>query len=166
MTTICLLDNSSVRQKIKRIAWQIYEYHHTESKITLYGVKDRGLELASHIAHELATIADFEVVLGSIDIDKENPLSRDIRITPALDKNEGGPVLLVDDVANTGKTLTYALKPFLEYSCSHIQTVVLVDRSYKRYPVQADFVGHSLSTTLQEHVEVRFEDDHISVHLH
>jgi len=48
----------------------------------------------------------------------------------------------------------YSLKPFLEGDVKKIRTVLLVNRDHKRYPVEADFVGITLSTTLQEHIRV------------
>jgi pyrimidine operon attenuation protein/uracil phosphoribosyltransferase len=66
-------------------------------------------------------------------------------------------ILLVDDVANTGKTMYYALKPIMEFSPKKVQIAVLVDRQHKLFPVSSDFVGLSLSTTMQEHISVVFD---------
>ena len=93
-----------------------------------------------------------------IQLDKRHPttvtLSKDIPI-------DGQTIILVDDVANSGKTLLYALKPFLQKHPSGIQTLVLVDRAHKAFPVQPDYVGLSLSTTLLEHIFVEVEKDGI-----
>lgn len=61
---------------------------------------------------------------------------------------------MVDDVANTGKTMYYALKPVMEFSPRKVQVAVLVDRQHKLFPVSSDFVGLSLNTTMQEHIRV------------
>jgi pyrimidine operon attenuation protein/uracil phosphoribosyltransferase len=66
---------------------------------------------------------------------------------------------LIDDVANSGKTLSFALKPFLEYQPKKIQTLVLVERSHKAFPVQPDYVGLSVATTIQEHIYVEVEGE-------
>ena len=70
-------------------------------------------------------------------------------------------ILLVDDVCNSGKTLLYSLKPFLDFHPTKIEILVLVDRIYKQFPVKPNFVGLSIATTLQDFIEVTVEDDEI-----
>jgi pyrimidine operon attenuation protein/uracil phosphoribosyltransferase len=74
-------------------------------------------------------------------------------------------VVLVDDVQNSGRTMMYAIKYFLQFEVQSIQTCVLVDRGHNRFPVHSDFVGLSLSTTLQEHVSVEFTENDAEVYL-
>jgi pyrimidine operon attenuation protein/uracil phosphoribosyltransferase len=74
-------------------------------------------------------------------------------------------VVLVDDVLNTGRTLIYAMVPFLAAKVKSIQVAVLVDRNHHSFPVNADYKGISLQTTLQEHVTVVMEKRKISVYL-
>jgi pyrimidine operon attenuation protein/uracil phosphoribosyltransferase len=63
-------------------------------------------------------------------------------------------IIVVDDVANSGKTMLYALQPFLRNQPKKIQTLALVDRTHKTFPVHTDYVGFALATTLQEHIFV------------
>jgi pyrimidine operon attenuation protein/uracil phosphoribosyltransferase len=72
-------------------------------------------------------------------------------------RNKG--IVLVDDVLNSGTTLVYGVKHFLEVPTTKLKTVVLVDRNHKKYPVKVDFKGISLSTSSHEHVSVVFEKD-------
>ena len=69
-------------------------------------------------------------------------------------------VIVCDDVANTGRILSYAIKPLLSVYPKKIRVMVLVDRKHKKYPVSADFVGLSLATTMQEHITVEFDNNH------
>ncbi|MEJ7769041.1 MAG: phosphoribosyltransferase family protein, partial [Chitinophagaceae bacterium] len=71
-------------------------------------------------------------------------------------------IILIDDVTNSGKTLLYALKPFLAHHPKKIQTLTLVERSHKLFPVSSDYVGISLATTLQEHIFVEVENGQVS----
>jgi len=64
---------------------------------------------------------------------------------------------LVDDVLNSGTTLMYGIKHFLDVPLKRFKTAVLVNRNHKKYPVKADFKGISLSTSINEHVEVVFD---------
>ena len=65
-------------------------------------------------------------------------------------------MVLVDDVLNSGSTLIYAIRHFLNVPLKQFKTAVLVNRNHKKYPVKADFKGVSLSTSIQEHITVEF----------
>ena len=150
-----LLDGDAVARKLTRIALQIREDNFDETRILLAGVKNRGLELAHRLQAELAVIApELEVVVDYIRMNKDNPVHDAITtgIDPMLWKDE--VVVVVDDVAHSGKTLLWALKPFMQTVPRKLQCAVLVDRSHKHYPVHADFVGLSLATMIQEQVQV------------
>jgi pyrimidine operon attenuation protein/uracil phosphoribosyltransferase len=150
-----LLDEEAVARKLTRIALQIREENFDESRILLAGVKNRGLELAQRLQAELSVIApELEVVVDYIRMNKDNPVHDEITTgqDPMLWKD--GVVVVVDDVAHSGKTLLWALKPFMQTVPRKLQCAVLVDRSHKHFPVHADFVGLSLATMIQERVEV------------
>ncbi len=66
---------------------------------------------------------------------------------------------MVDDVLNGGTTLMYAVRHFLAVPLKQLKTVVMVDRNHKKYPIKVDFKGLSLSTSLQDHIEMSFSDD-------
>jgi pyrimidine operon attenuation protein/uracil phosphoribosyltransferase len=103
--------------------------------------------------------------IHSISIDKSSPLNSE----PLIDIPDGllkdAVVVLIDDVQNSGKTMMYAIRHFLQYEVKSIQTCVLVDRGHNRFPVHSDFVGLSLSTTLQNHVSVEFTENEAEVYL-
>jgi pyrimidine operon attenuation protein / uracil phosphoribosyltransferase len=63
--------------------------------------------------------------------------------------------VLVDDVLNTGRILSYAFAALLPYSPPKVEVAVLVARNHSLFPLKPDFIGHELSTTLEEHIEVR-----------
>ncbi len=91
-----------------------------------------------------------------VKIDKKNPENP---ITTSLppDEYRGKSLVLVDDVLNSGTTLIYGVKHFLDVPLKQFKTAVLVNRNHKKYPVKADFKGISLSTSIKEHVSVIFE---------
>ena len=160
-----VLDKKQLGQKVNRIAWQVLEDNFTESEIIVAGIAKTGFLLAQRIVDVLAKISPFKIKLVKIILDKENPLS--CAIEPNLSQAElkGKVVVLVDDVLNSGMTLTYSLRPFLDSGTRKIRTVILVDRSHKRYPTAADFTGISLATTMQEHITVDLESGSDSVTL-
>lgn len=75
------------------------------------------------------------------------------------------PIVLVDDVLNSGTTLMYGVKYFLEVPLKRFKTAVLVNRNHKKYPIKADFKGISLSTSIKEHVEVVFDKKNSKAYL-
>ena len=93
-----------------------------------------------------------------IKLDKQSPLQTEVTLSPTLPL-DNRVIILADDVLNTGKTLAYSLKPFLSIPIKKLQVAVLVDRSHHRFPISADFVGYSLSTTINEHIHVELEDE-------
>ncbi len=159
-----ILTHEEIKHKTKRIAYQIYETFVDEKEVILAGIANNGFIFAEKIATELALISDLNVTLCEVKINKQNP--QDVvttSITPEDYKNKA--LVLIDDVLNSGTTLIYGVKHFLEVPLSKFKTAVLVDRNHKKYPVKADFKGLSLSTSLQEHIQVVFEENNSYAYL-
>jgi pyrimidine operon attenuation protein/uracil phosphoribosyltransferase len=152
-----ILDSDDIRQKTRRIAYQIVEENYDESELTLIGIKPNGYGYAELLKKEIEAIDKIKVVLVELSLDKAQPLENEISLALGKHTLNNKTVVMVDDVANTGKTLYYALKPVMEFSPKKVQAAVLVDRQHKMFPVTADFVGLSLSTTLMEHILVKFD---------
>jgi len=151
-----ILNDKQIEQKINRIAYQIYEGNASEKKIIIAGIMPNGYILAKRISKALETISPIKTQLVELNIDKDNPYKQTIDKSLKDIDVKNSVVVLVDDVLNSGKTLVYGVKCFLNTPIKSIRTAVLVDRNHSRYPIKADFVGLSLSTTLQEHVSVEF----------
>jgi pyrimidine operon attenuation protein/uracil phosphoribosyltransferase len=154
-----VLTGDEIHQKIVRLAFEIYENNFEEETIYLAGIQERGYLFASQLAKQLLQISSISVELISVEVDKEAPQQSNISLTIPEEQLDNKVVILVDDVLNTGRTLAYALKPFLNSKVKKLQTAVLVDRGYPQFPVLATYVGYALATTLQELVEVKFEGD-------
>jgi pyrimidine operon attenuation protein/uracil phosphoribosyltransferase len=151
-----ILDAVQIDQKLNRIAYQIYETNFSEKEMLIVGIDGNGYKVAKEIFDRLQKISGIKLKLGKIKLDKEEPWKG----KPAMDFDEKDHVnkniIIVDDVLNSGKALMYAIRTFLDKPVKKLNTVVLVDRSHTRFPVKADFVGLTLSTTLQEHIEADF----------
>jgi pyrimidine operon attenuation protein / uracil phosphoribosyltransferase len=154
MSNTLILNSKQIEQKINRIAYEIYENNYGEKEIVIAGISKNGFLLAKRISEVLQKISPIKNKLIEIVINKENPLAAEIKITLSEKELKNKVIILVDDVLNSGKTLIFGAKPFLNAPIKRLTTVVLVDRGHNRYPIKADFVGLSLSTTLQEHITV------------
>lgn len=158
MSKNIILNNQEIEHKTRRIAYQIYETFVEEEEVVIAGISKSGYVFAEKIAQMLTSISELKVSLCEVHIDKNNPSNE---ITTSLEKNqyENKGLVLVDDVLNSGTVLAYGIRFFLDVPLKKFKTAVLVDRNHKKYPVKADFKGISLSTSLQEHVQVVFEKD-------
>lgn len=149
-----ILSADAARRKLQRMAYEIAERNTGVRSLVLAGIHDNGMQIALLLKEMLEEIGVRPTDMVEIQLEKRHPttvtLSKEIPV-------DGQTIILVDDVADTGKTLLYALKPFLGKHPAGIQMLVLVDRAHKAFPVQPDYVGLSLSTTLQEHIFVALE---------
>ena len=164
-TKTLILNAKEVEQKIKRISHQILEEYHLEQKITIAGISKNGFLLAKKICKEIQAHSNIEIELAEIIINKNKPLSEEIVHQPNINLTDQ-TVILMDDVLNSGKTLMYAASHIIDHNIKRMNTVVLIDRRHRKFPIKADWVGLTLSTTLQEHITVEFLKSKIEVYLH
>lgn len=166
METQIILNSYQAKQIIKRLAFEIYEHNYLETELILAGIYDKGYMLAQLLLEELQSINSRIIFkLVKVELDKFSPTQSDITLDTSIDSLKNKCVVLVDDVLNSGRTFAYSLKPFLAIEIKKIQVAVLVDRGHKSFPVASDFVGYSLSTTLKEHIEVKFDNNEVVVYL-
>lgn len=159
-----ILTHKEIAHKTKRIAYQIFETFVNDEEVILAGIANNGYIFAQKIATELALISDLKITLCEVKINKQNPQDNITTSIPTEDY-QNKSLVLIDDVLNSGTTLIYGVKHFLEVPLSKFKTAVLVDRNHKKYPVKADFKGISLSTSLQEHIQVVFENNNSYAYL-
>lgn len=153
-----ILNTNQIKKIVKRIAYQIHENNLDYPEIILIGVHKNGYTLAEKINKELKQISKSNIKLVSIKINKKNPLE-EIELDCKKEYLKNKVIVLVDDVLHTGKTLIYCVKHLLEITPKNFNTVVLIDRNHKKFPIKVDFKGISLSTFISDHVEVVFEDN-------
>ena len=155
----CVLEKDSIRRKMKRMALEVAEQNSEEKELVIAGIAGNGEIVAKSLVQELRKLAPFKIIESTIQLNKKNPGT--VTFQPLVDmKNK--VVIIVDDVANTGRTMMYAFKPLLDIHPRKVQTLVLVERSHKLFPVQTDYTGLSITTTLQEHIAVETEGDEIA----
>ena len=141
------------------MAYEILENNIDEESIILAGIRESGSVVARNIQKMLEEISPLKTELLTISLDKRQP--REVQLDKTIDFT-GKVIIVADDVSNSGRTLLYALKPFLEFQPKKIQTLVLVQRSYNNFPVRPDYVGLSITTTLQEHITVETSGEKIT----
>jgi pyrimidine operon attenuation protein/uracil phosphoribosyltransferase len=161
-----VLNHTQVEQKIRRIAFEIHENNFQEKHIVLAGIFDKGYALAKLLQQQLKLISDANIILVRIDLDKLAPTQSEIKLDHELEKLKKLPIILIDDVLNTGRTMAYSLKPFLNIAVKKIETAVLVNRSLTQFPISCKYTGYELSTTIDDHVEVLLDSKKMRIFLH
>jgi pyrimidine operon attenuation protein / uracil phosphoribosyltransferase len=149
-----ILSPEVAAKKLKRMAFEILENNFGETEFVLAGIRENGTVIAKSIQDSLLEIAGQKTELITVNLDKKNPKEVTLSYQPEL---QNKVVIIIDDVSNSGKTLLFAIKPFLDANPKKIQTLVLVERSHKTFPVKPDYVGLSVATTLQEHIYVEVD---------
>lgn len=153
-----ILNDAVAEKKLRRMALEIIENNHDEQQIILAGIRESGSVVAKCIQQILAEISSLQTEVIGISLDKKEP--KEVTLSKKMDFNDK-VIIIVDDVANSGRTLLYALKPFLDFQPKKIQALVLVSRSHNSFPVFPDYVGLSVATTLQDHISVEVSGDKI-----
>jgi pyrimidine operon attenuation protein/uracil phosphoribosyltransferase len=149
-----ILSSREIKQKTERLAHQLIENTFEEPKVFIGGIEGNGIVFANSLAGIMRKHTESEITVFSIKVNKSEPWSEKILLSSPTADMEDAYIILVDDVFNSGKTMQFALVEILQFPTKAIKTVALVDRKHRRFPIKANFVGLSLSTTLKERVEV------------
>ena len=148
-----VLNDYQIKQKIQRLSYEILENNLDEQEIILVGINNNGYGFAKLLFESLTAISDKKVILSKIKLNPAQPL--DFPIETDLNESElvNKSIIVIDDVANTGRTIFYAFKVFMNILVKKIEVAVLVDRKHKMFPIKVDYVGLSLATTMQENIK-------------
>ncbi|MFY0651691.1 MAG: phosphoribosyltransferase [Cyclobacteriaceae bacterium] len=153
-----ILNKKQIDQKLKRIAFEIYENNIDEKQLVLAGISNNGQMMSDSVKKELDKIAPLKIETVKISIDKKKPSTSEITLSEDINFSNKA-VILLDDVLNTGKTVAFTLKTFLSTNVKKIEVAVLVNRSHKQFPIYPKYVGYEMATTFNEHVEVSLKKD-------
>lgn len=164
-TKTLVLNHKQINQKIIRMAYEMYERNASENILIFAGITGMGHQLAKFLSNALQTISPLEVKVLEIRLDKNDVNRGKVELSEQVELKDKC-IIIVDDVLNTGKTLVYALKPFLDIPIKKMEVAVLVNRSHKLFPVTPDYTGLELATTLNEHITVSLSNENNTVHLH
>lgn len=156
-----ILTKGAAAEKIIRLSLEIAERLAEENRpIVLVGIKKGGWIIGQKIKNQLQDYVQQPVELYSL-LFENGDLAR-----PFLDGKDialdGKSIVLVDDVSNSGKTIFYALRPFWDSRPHSIQTLVMVERQHKAFPIKSDYVGLSLATTETDYIQVEVENGAIA----
>ena len=159
-----VLDAEQMRRALIRVAHEILEGNVREQEIVIVGIHSRGVPLAHRLADFIAEFEGARPPVGQLDIGLYRddlyrggrPVMRPTNIPTPI---EGRPVVLVDDVLFTGRTVRAALDALNDFGRpNRVQLAVLIDRGHRELPVRADYVGRNIPTARAEDVRVRLSE--------
>jgi pyrimidine operon attenuation protein/uracil phosphoribosyltransferase len=154
-----ILSKEVAEQKLHRMALELAEHLNGDTApVILIGIRNSGTVIAEKIGGLLKKDVPNAIKVISVNMDKTHPVA--VELSEKIDLNNLH-VVIIDDVTNSGRTLLYALKPLLDFHPKSIQTLVLVERMHKLFPVNPDYVGLSVATTMQEHIQVEVKNDEV-----
>lgn len=154
-----LLNAETVEKKMQRLALELIENNLDAEALILVGIEENGVVLAKNIRERIQKNSKIPIELLTLRLNKKKP--NEVKLSAEMDFT-GKVIVLIDDVTNSGRTLLYALKPFLNYHPVRIQTLVLVERTHTLFPITPDYKGISLATTLQDHIYVEVNGDKVT----
>ncbi|MFK7934764.1 MAG: phosphoribosyltransferase family protein [Saprospiraceae bacterium] len=160
-----ILNHRQIQQKIRRLAIQIWERNYEQSEIILAGINNNGISFAELLLQELLRITDLTVTVTRIQLNPAAPLTMPVNLEYPAEQLNDKVIIIVDDVANTGRTIFYAMKPLFRVVPKKIEVAVLIDRKHKSFPVRVNYVGLTLATTLKENINVDLAETEMSVAL-
>lgn len=162
MKHVVVMDSGAFEATVERLASEVVE--HTdgrEGRLALVGVRTRGVPLARRIADRIEARTGRKPQLGILDITLYRDDLTTVGAQPILRKTElpfgmdGAWVVLVDDVLFTGRTVRAAITALIDFGRpKKIELLVMVDRGWRELPIQADYVGKTVSTKREQMVKV------------
>ena len=157
-----VLDDVGIRRALMRIAHEIVERNDDLGGLYLVGVPNGGVPLARQLAANLEELGSGAVALGILDTtlyrddlasSGERPPLRRTEMPSAVDDRV---VVLVDDVASTGRTVRAAMDALMDFGRPRsVQVVALIDRGHRELPIRIDYVGKNIPTHRDESVKLR-----------
>ena len=160
-----VMDDVAIRRALTRIAHEVLERCEDLERLYLVAIPNGGVPLARQLAANFKQIADIDVVVGILDttlyrddlkLKGERPLLRETEMPSAVDDRV---VILVDDVAKTGRTIRAAMDALMDFGRpSSVQVVGLVDRGHRELPIKLDYVGKNVPTQPDEEVRMSGPD--------
>jgi pyrimidine operon attenuation protein / uracil phosphoribosyltransferase len=148
-----VLNDLQIKHKVKRLAYEILENNFDEKQIILAGINSNGYKCATLIFEALSAITDKPIKLCRISLNPAAPLDGSSSIDVPKESLKNKSLIIIDDVANTGRTIFFAFKVVLDVIPKKVEVAALVDRKHKLFPIHVDYVGLSLATTVKENIQ-------------
>ena len=148
----------SVESLIEKLTQALTPYFSSpESQPLIVGIETGGVWVAEQLRQRMAP----ESELGRLDISfyrddfTRNGLNPTVKPSSLPTNIDDQTIILVDDVLQSGRTIRAAMNEIFDYGRpKKIILAILIDRGQREIPIQADFVGASLSLDSNSHIKL------------
>ena len=137
-----LYTQEEIVEKCKELAKQITN-DYNDKEVILVGLLKGSVPFLA----ELSKYIELDVTFDYMDVSSyEGVESRTITIKKDLDQDvKGKDILLVEDILDTGKTLTTVKAMLEERGANSVEIVTMLDKKEGRtYPIEAKYVGFEI----------------------
>jgi pyrimidine operon attenuation protein/uracil phosphoribosyltransferase len=160
-----LMSASEIERTLVRLAHEIVEKNGGVEGLGLVGIRRRGVPIAERLEKIMQRMEDVPIPVGTLDITFYRDDLSTLGPKPVVQKSEIGfdikdkNIVLVDDVLFTGRTIRAALDALFSHGRPRrVQLCVLIDRGHRELPIEAEFVGRLVQTTMNEVIEVKLTE--------
>lgn len=160
-----LMDADDLERTISRLTYQVIEKNKGLTDVVVIGIQTRGKFVAERITKKMKDLENKDVPIGFLDItlyrddfrtSLKNPQVQSTDIPFSIDKKN---IVLVDDVFFTGRTVRAALDALMDFGRpASIQLAILIDRGHRELPIEADFIGKKVETSVGEEIRVKMTE--------
>ncbi|MDD2207542.1 MAG: hypoxanthine phosphoribosyltransferase [Aminobacterium sp.] len=141
-----LLSEETIQERVKEIATEISKEYAGEELVTVGILKGAVVflsDLIRHIDKDVDVIMEFMAVSSYGDSTKTSGI---VKIIKDMDTSiKGKNVLIVEDIVDTGLTLSYLIRMMQERQPKSVRVCVLLDKEERRkVPVKVDYKGFDI----------------------
>lgn len=160
-----MMDEETIQRCVSRLSYEIVEKDRKLNRLAIVGIRTGGEHLGRRIHQRIQEIEQVEIPFGVIDItlyrdDLSHALAQPmLKGTDLPFPINGARIILVDDVAYTGRTVRAALDAIIDFGRpAQVELAVLVDRGHRELPIRPDYVGKNIPSQKNEFVRVRLSE--------
>ncbi len=158
-----IMDESGIQEAIHQMAEQILSEPEGSIPLLVLGIRTKGVFIANRMAAEIvkqgrkAEVGEIEV-FGAPEENGDKPSIASTEDSLPLNI-KGRPVVLVDDVIHTGRTVKSALSIiFKSGRPQSVRLAVLIDRGHREVPVKPNYIGKHIPSSERERVRVKLRE--------
>lgn len=139
-----LIPATEIQQRIQEVAQEIHQGF-PNGPIIAIGLLKGSFIFMADLVREIPRHVHCEFI-GFSSYGKETSSSGQVKLTRDLDSSiEGANVLIVEDIIDTGRTLTYLMELFWRRHPKSLQIVTLLDKPSRReMPVTVHYTGFQI----------------------
>jgi len=157
-----IMNEGDVKEAIRGMAEEILKECEEADRLLILGIRSKGSLIAKRIAEELerkrqrkVEVGEIEIYGGGDDIRSLSPSEAEPKFIEVKDR----PVILVDDVIYTGRTVENALSIIFKTGRPRsVRLAVLIDRGHREVPVKPNYVGKHIPSSERERVRVKLRE--------